>query len=327
MTTIIHTNFHSRRSGISVHVEDIVPALRDLGLQAHAVGAALNKTVPQIDINEIQQLLGSNTPMVWHAHRPHSLRKGLQLRKRYPHLRVAWTHHSWRSPGWTTQRAIQKADGLVCLTQQGVEQLSSPSTLIPHGIAQAVPTPKQGPPFFIGVMGRIRPDKGHEDIARAFLSLAKDYPDWTLVFCGEVRPQHKRFGRKLLNQGSGRILHWEYDPDKATIYSKLSIVVMPSHAEGFSLVVPESLSFGRALLASRLPHFSNLFKEEVHALCFEPGNSMDLESQLRRLMKDKVLREQFETNGLEHVRANMSIVTEAESLAALYQRLLSRPTT
>ena len=99
MTTIIHTNFHKRRSGISVHVENIVPALCDLGLQAHAVGAALNNTVPQIDLNEIVPLLRSNTPMVWHAHRPHSLRKGLGLRKRYPHLRVVWTHHGWRSPG------------------------------------------------------------------------------------------------------------------------------------------------------------------------------------------------------------------------------------
>lgn len=191
-------------------------------------------------------------------------------------------------------------------------------------MTQEAPTPKQGPPFFIGVMGRIRPDKGHEDIARAFISLAKDYPDWTLVFCGEVRPQHKRFGHKLLNLDKGRILHWEYDPDKATIYSKLSIVVMPSHAEGFSLVVPEALSFGRALLASRLPHFSDLFKEDVHALCFEPGNSQDLESQLRRLIESEVLRERFESNGLEHARAHMNIATEAESLAALYQRLVEQ---
>jgi mannosyltransferase len=306
-------------------VEDIVLALHELGLQVHAVGEALNNTVPQIDLEDVEQLLRSNTPIVWHAHRPHALRKGLRLRKAYPQLRVVWTHHSWRSPGWTTQRAIRQADGLVCLTKQGVEQLSSPSTLSPHGIAQRVPTPKQGPPFFIGVMGRIRPDKGHEDIAKAFLSLANDYPDWNLVFCGDVRPQHKRFARKLLNLGKGRILHWDYDPDKTAIYSKLSIVVMPSHAEGFSLVVPEALSFGRALLASRLPHFSTLLKEEVHALCFEPGNSQDLEVQLRRLVEKDDLREKLESNGLEHVRATMDIALEAQALATLYQSLVEKP--
>jgi mannosyltransferase len=321
---IIHTHFHPRRTGITVHVEEIVSALADLGLNARAFGPALSEGTPQVDWKQILQRLEEGTPVLWHAHRPPALRQGIRLRNRFPHLRVVWTHHGWKTPGWLTRTAIKKADGLVALTPTGQNQLPVDSVLIPHGTHMGALHPCPGPPFLVGVLGRIRPDKGHQDITDAFLSVAKEYPEWQLVFYGDIRPVHRRFARGILAQGEGRIGLRPYVVDKTAAYRQLSIVVVPSHAEGFSLVVPEALAAGRALLAARLPHFPTLFKEDVHALCFEPGNSEALAHQLRRLFSDPKLREKLATQGRQHAHSNLQLSKEAESLASLYAELLNR---
>lgn len=305
-------------------MEEIVPALCDLGLHARAFGKALSPKTPLFQWEEIMQVLRVGDPVVWHAHRPAALRKGLRLRKTYPHLRVIWTHHGWKAPGWLTQRALKKADHRIALTESGREGLPSPSLCIPHGTSMKAVALKDGPPFLLGVLGRIRPDKGHEDITEAFLAVAKDHPDWQLVFCGAIRPAHQHFARSLIAKGQGRIVHWPYTFDNSEIYSQLSVVVMPSHAEGFSLVVPEALASGRALLASRLPHFSHLFKEDVHALCFEPGNRQDLAHQLGRLLSDASLRTALASRGRQHAQATLHISKEARSLAELYAQLVSQ---
>jgi mannosyltransferase len=305
-------------------VDEIVPALCALGLNARAFGNAISPKTPLFQWEDINQVLRVGDPVVWHAHRPPALRKGLRLRKAYPHLRVIWTHHGWKAPGWFTQRALKKADHCIALTESGQEQLPSPSLCIPHGTSMNALALKDGPPFLLGVLGRIRPDKGHQDITEAFLAVSKDHPDWQLVFCGEIRPAHQRFAHSLIAKGQGRIEHWPYTIDKSEIYSQLSAVVMPSHAEGFSLVVPEALASGRALLASRLPHFSLLFKEEVHALCFEPANQQDLALQLGRLLSDASLRKALASRGRQHAQTTLHISKEAHALAELYAELVNQ---
>jgi glycosyltransferase involved in cell wall biosynthesis len=172
-------------------------------------------------------------------------------------------------------------------------------------------------------MGRIRPNKGHAELVEAFLALAEDFPEWRLVLCGSIRPQHQRFAKQLLAQGGGRIHHQPYTSDRAKIYAGVSIVVMASHAEGFSLVVPEAMAHGRVLLASRLPHFESLFKEEVHALAFEAGNSTDLQRQLKRLMEDAALRTQLEAAARRRAVESLGIEMEAKALSGLYERILN----
>ena len=324
MPLIIHTHDHPRRTGISIHVEEIIPALTDLGLQVAAFGEGLQSSTPQITEAEIGVHLKKNTPLLWHAHRPKSLRRGHRLRRRYPQVKVVWTHHGWRRPGWLTRLSLKKADALVALTQEGARQLEGPATVIGHGTSLPPESPREnkGRACALGVIGRIRPDKGHKELVEAFLSLKDDFPEWQLLFFGDVRPQHRRFAKGLLAQGEGRIHHQSYEVDRSAIYEGLSIVVMPSHAEGFSLVVPESMAYGCALLTSRLPHFGLLFKEEVHALSFEAGDSSDLQRQLRRLMEDPSLRSRLVQAANEHVVGHLRIEAEAEALAALYAEVL-----
>ena len=79
MTTHILTHFHTRRTGVTSHVEDIAQALQAMGRNAVVLGESLLPGVPTIERVDALALLNEGSPVTWHAHRPHSLKEGLKL--------------------------------------------------------------------------------------------------------------------------------------------------------------------------------------------------------------------------------------------------------
>lgn len=326
MTTHILTHFHKRRSGVTTHVEDLVVALNAMHRTAFAVGEALRPDVPQIPRAEVRSILENGSPVTWHAHRPHSLREGLRLRKRWPHLRVLWTHHSWKTPGWHTTRMLRQADGIVSLTQEGATQLSMDSTVIGHGVPLDTlkPTPFPVEPR-LGVIGRIRPDKGHLSVAESFAELQATAPSWRLCFFGETRPQHLRFENTLRRLLPEVLQVHGYETDRAAMYASLSGVIMPSPAEGFSLVVAEALAAGLPIIVARLPHFERCLREGESALFFDPSTPGDLSRALNTFLQDPALRDTLRVHGRSAAEKHFSIEKEAVAIASFYDQLLSQP--
>ncbi|MEC7241708.1 MAG: hypothetical protein VXW32_10760, partial [Myxococcota bacterium] len=205
MTTHILTHFHKRRTGVTTHVEDLVRALNASGRKAVVLGESISSNTPQVSRGDVEALLQTGRPVTWHAQRTHSLREGLRLRQQWPHLRVLWTHHNWKPPGWLTTRLLKQADGVVCLTQEGADQLRTNAAVIAAVIGHGVPLDLIQPAPLpleprLGVIGRIRPDKGHRSVVEAFARVKPTSPSWTIRFFGETRPQHRRFQKTLQRQ-------------------------------------------------------------------------------------------------------------------------------
>ena len=326
MTTHILTHLHKRRTGVTTHVEDLTEALNGLGRQAYALGNSLVSTVPQLTRKELTELFKNGSSVTWHCHRPHSLREGLRLRKKWPKLRVVWTHHSWKTPSWTTKRLAEKADRIVCLTTEGANQLSLPSQVIGHGVPLHGLTPRPLPPKpRLGIVGRIRPDKGHLSVVEAFADLQSEATDWELSFFGETRPQHRHFERKLRARLPQSLRIHGFEPNREAMYGSLSAVIMPSPAEGFSLVVPEALAMGLPLIAARLPHFERCLRDGENVLFFDPSSPKDLATVLRRLVHNPDLRTTLREGARRAAEEHFSIVSEAKQVARLYDEVLDEP--
>ena len=324
MTTVIHTHMHPRRTGVTTHVEDIVRALSDINPSTYILGRTTREELPHCDSTEVVEWARTGQPLFWHAHRPHELRRGLRLKKRFPNVRVIWTHHGWQPPGRWTQRSVQQTDAIVALTPEGAQQLPGSAHVIHHGVNlnrfQRDPSPSTTKT--IGIIGRVRPDKGHKDLVDAALPLLTEFPDWRLEMIGDIRPKHRGFAKKLISRLPDRIHHRPFSLDMAPIYNELDIVVMASHAEGFSLVMGEAMAMGCSVVATRLAHFEALFSESNHALFYPAGDITALREQLKRLLTDKSLRAHLADSAPKHIRETLSIKREAQQLWALYQSLL-----
>ena len=323
MTTHILTHFHKRRTGVTTHVEDLTKALNGLGRETFALGESLSPDTPQLSRSALLDRLHNGASVTWHAHRPHSLRDGLKLRKQWPKLRVVWTHHSWKAPGWLTRNLLAQADARVCLTREGAKQLALPSEVIGHGVPLDELRPQSQPPQArLGVIGRIRPDKGHRSVVQAFRELQKTAPDWELCFFGETRPQHRRFERDLRTQLPEGLRVVGFESDRSAMYASLSAVIMPSPAEGFSLVVPETLAAGLPLVTTRLAHFERCLRDGEHALFYDSGQPDSLLRVLRRLFEDGALRSRLRQGARKAAEEHFSIVEEARRIAGVYDRVI-----
>ena len=306
------------------HVEDIAQALQAMGRNAVVLGESLLPGVPTIQRVDALALLNEGSPVTWHAHRPHSLKEGLKLRKKWPHLRVIWTHHNWKAPSWPTRRLLQKADAVISLTQEGADQLDMESTVIGHGVDlnRFQPVSKT-PTFRVGIIGRIRPDKGHDTVVKAFNALGNEREDWGLSFFGEVRPQHRGFAKKLHAQCPDKMSICSFSTDRVEMYRQLDVVVMASPAEGYSLVIPEALAMGLPVLSTPLPHFERLLKHGENILFFSPGTPDSLAQELEALLGEESARHTLGQHARQAAETHFSIEKEGRLLCEVYDRELS----
>ena len=179
-----------------------------------------------------------------------------------PHGTLAPFAFKWRwyrkAPFWwlAQKRALEKCD---CLHSTGVGEsrdfrnlgLKQPIINIPN----VIPLPKvwrrppnPARPRRLLYLGRLHPIQGLETLLRSWRQIQDRFTDWELVLTGsedcpgylnllqtlaaELGCQRLAFHGPVLNQA------------KADAYDQGDLFILPSHSEGFGLVVAEALSHG-----------------------------------------------------------------------------------
>jgi glycosyltransferase involved in cell wall biosynthesis len=102
----------------------------------------------------------------------------------------------------------------------------------------------------------------------------------------------KKLVNKIYNSlGAASIRNFEFvaQDDLADLYSKTSVVIIPSMAEVFSATYLEAFYAGRPLIVPNLPFARELAGPA--ALYFEPGDSKSLVDCMIRISTNKVLFE------------------------------------
>src|SRR5262245_6586559 len=132
MTLIVHPHFHKRYTGVTRHVESVVPALATAD-ETRVIGSGLTEALPRITWGELIRR-SHQEPIVWHAHRNNELLAGMLLKLLGGKVRLVFTRHTSVAPTSFTRWIARGADALVSLTNQISEVIALPSTVISHGI-------------------------------------------------------------------------------------------------------------------------------------------------------------------------------------------------
>lgn len=332
MAFIVHPHFHPRRTGATRHVEDIV---RGLEPRAVASGSALMPSVPQMGLTQIWRRLNTE-PTIWHAHRLNELQLGLLFRWLRPStVRVVFTRHASTKASWWTRFWAQKADVVIALTDEARENLKLSATrVIGHGVdvtAFVAPTTRsaswaalnQGGQRGVGVVGRIRPAKGQGDFVDAIAPLLPSFPEWKAVLIGRIKPSERAWADGLREKTASALGLIDEQANILPWYQGLSLVVQPSHTEGFSLVLLEAMASGCCVIATRLA-YANLVEHGRTGWLYEPGDVAGLRTLLQHAMShpDEVARLGEAARAL--VVARCGVETEAAALGAVYDELASK---
>jgi glycosyltransferase involved in cell wall biosynthesis len=98
----------------------------------------------------------------------------------------------------------------------------------------------------------------------------------------------------------------------------LDIFVLPSHFEGFGLVLAEAMAAGTAAVAYAVSNIPELVKDGVTGLLAPARNPVALADAVVRLCRSPSLRSRLGRTGQEYARAHFS----ADRMVAEHEKVL-----
>lgn len=331
MPLVVHPHLHPRRTGVTTHVESITPVLAQR-FEVALWGSALRDGVATTTFRALLRQLRQRRA-IWHAHRNNELLLGLLLRCVMPRLKVVFTRHTGRRPGLYSRLLAGRADRVIGLTPEMASHFRPEARVVGHGVdLQRFQPPADRTKAYaslqlpgrwgIGVLGRIRPEKGQGDLAQALAPLLAQHPDWHAVLVGRVAPTHANYAASLQSALGQRVSLPGESPDPGAWYQALTIFVQPSWSEGYSLVLLEAMASGCCVVASRLPYTEGLVDHGRTGFLYPPRDVDALRQILAELLASPERAAAVGQAAAEEARRRMGIELEARRLGELYEELI-----
>ena len=167
----------------------------------------------------------------------------------------------------------------------------------------------------VGFIGAFENRKGIADFAEAWKIVAQQVPDAHAVIAG-AGGREQEFRASLADAPR---VHWlGFRRDTPNVMRSLDVFVLPSHFEGFGLVLAEAMAAGAAAAAYAVSNIPELVQDGVTGLLAPARNPAALADAVVRLCRSADLRTQLGQSGQAYARAHFS----ADRMVAEHEHVL-----
>lgn len=183
-------------------------------------------------------------------------------------------------------------------------------------------------------VGRIEIAKGCFKLIQAFNDIHTKFPDLILYLAGEdtrmtinlKRMSYLSYLRNYLKQKklTKQVIFLGKLNQKIlqSYYRHAEIIIVPSQGnENQPLVVIESLSYNKAIIASKTGGIPEILTHKQNGLLFEPDNRRDLVNNLLQLLSDSALKRKIE-HGASKLKEEYDITLCGEKTLVFYRDLI-----
>lgn len=179
--------------------------------------------------------------------------------------------------------------------------------------------------FLWGSTARMRWEKGHDVLLRAFARVRQKYENAHLVLAGsgsELGALKELAGELgLLESGAAQFLGFR--EDVPAVLKSLDAYALASRSEGLGTSILEALACGLPVVATREGGIVDSVKHEETGLLVTVDSVDELASAMLRMMEDDELRERVSKRAKEFVREEFTREALVEKTLAFYQQLLA----
>ena len=151
-------------------------------------------------------------------------------------------------------------------------------------------------------IGRLNMDKGVSELFSAFNSLIEQADNVKLLVVGVDEDDF--YTKKVLNKFpnlNGYVKSVSYTETPENYMSASDILVLPSHREGFGMVVIESAAVGIPSIGSDIYGIQDAIVDKLTGLLFEVGNASALCKSMKLLLQNHSMRLQMGENAYQRV--------------------------
>lgn len=169
-------------------------------------------------------------------------------------------------------------------------------------------------------VARLHPVKGLNFLVEACEILSRRDVDFECTIYGEG-PERDNLEHLINERKLGQYIKLPgaiANEKLADIYTKHSLVVLPSVSEGLPVVLMEAMASGRPIVASNVGGVSEIVEHDVNGLLVEPGNPAKLAAAIESMYKinGESLQQKAKQNRLK-IERNFSIKKEIGKLSKL----------
>ena len=176
----------------------------------------------------------------------------------------------------------------------------------------------------IGIVARLRAEKGHASLLKALPRVLKRVPDLVLLVVGdgpdrEVLMEHGR----ALGVNSHIVWVGERSPEETlAFYEVMDVVAVPSQFEGFGLSVAEAMAAGRPVVGMRVGGLAEIIEDGVTGYLVAPDDSAAFAAALIRVLRDPQEAAIMGARGRKRVSKQFSSERFAESFVEAYRHFM-----
>ncbi|NLE37278.1 MAG: glycosyltransferase family 4 protein [Pirellulaceae bacterium] len=341
------TNLHRRFTGVSATADGVVS--KQLGqFDMRLVGNPLPSVPEAISFVRAIRLCRrrpKDRPFsIWHVRRNIEMTAAVFARDvlRLP-IRIVFTSAAQRLHSAVPRRLIARMDAVVATTQKAASFLDRAAAVVPHGVDTSLFTPADdrrrawramGWPgdYGIGIVGRIRKEKGTHLFVEAMLRVLPERPGLTAVVIGRAMPGDAAFEKSLRDRidaarlGDRFVFTGEIARQRMfEAMRALSVLAAPALYEGFGLTPLEAMASGAAVIAADTGAYSKMIRANTNGILVPIDDADALAEAIRAVTADRATLEAWGRNARAIVERDFSLAGEAERIAEVYGELWRQP--
>jgi len=227
---------------------------------------------------------------------------------------------------------LGRASALIALTEAMAERLRAiapgqtvvvlPNPVDLEGLRLASP-PRRDPRLIV-YLGWFVPEKGIHELIDALALALEQIPDLRLTLGGcrnedAVRSQIRR----LALEDRVRVVGWLDRPDVVKVLHECAALALPSHMEGFGLVLVEAMACGAPIVTCPVGGIPEVLQSPRNAIFVPPGDVRALADAMVTLIRSPELRESMSRAGPSDAQRFEASRVVAR-LRAIYRGVLSQ---
>jgi glycosyltransferase involved in cell wall biosynthesis len=175
----------------------------------------------------------------------------------------------------------------------------------------------------VGVVGRLFPLKGHEEVLAAAGPLVRRFPDVMVAFVGSG-PLEGKLRRRVRELGLERHVAFmgRVPPAEVPVaFSAFDVLAHASLREGLARVIPQGVLAGVPVVAYDLDGSREVVTDGANGFLVPARDTRALTDRLAALVGDEALRRRLGGVGADRIRVAFSVEEMVRRLDDLYHRL------
>ncbi len=179
--------------------------------------------------------------------------------------------------------------------------------------------------YLLLIVARLHPEKGYEYLFQALAEMKSSLDRPVLLLVAGAGPFEEAYRAQVRSLGCADNVHFlGFRKDVQDLMTAADLVVLPSVAEAFGLVLTEALYLGTPVVATRVGGIPEIVSDGVDGVLVPPANSHALAEAIGGLLRDPERRRRMAGTGRRKVQERFQFEDMVRAYEKVYQGLSGR---